>query len=101
MDSRAIELPAVLNQLTSTQMIELFRQFDDSDRPSFDRHVASYGLDRDTGARIWDWFSADPDAALRIPVGPDDHGRGPDGDPATPVVEGDEVTDRTSHETTR
>ena len=89
MDTRATEHPAVLNQLTTTQMIELFRQFDDGDRPSFDEHVASYALDRNTGNRIWDWLSADPTGDLKIPVSPDDHVRGRNDAPATLVVYGD------------
>jgi hypothetical protein len=76
LDTRAIEHPAVLNRLSTTQMMELFRQFDDGDRPSFDGHVASYGLDRGTGNRIWDWFSANPTGNLKVPVSPDDDVRG-------------------------
>lgn len=64
MDARATEHPEVLNNLTTTQLDELFRQFDEGDRPSFEEHIASYGLDRETGNRIWDWFSADPNRAV-------------------------------------
>jgi hypothetical protein len=83
MDTRATEHPEVLNHLTTTQMNELVQQFDDDDRPSFDEHVASYGLDRRTGTQIWDWFSADPAGDVKAPVTADDHQRGRTDAPAT------------------
>ena len=89
MDRQTAERPAVLDELTSTQMAELQRQFDDNDRDSFAGHVASYGLDRATGDGIWDWFAGDGAAYLADAVGPDDHVRGPEDAAATVVVYGD------------
>jgi protein-disulfide isomerase len=81
--------PAVLDELTTTQMAELQRQFDDGDRGSFDQHIDSYGLERATGNDVWDWFAAGATDYLADPVGPDDHVRGPENAPATVVVYGD------------
>jgi len=89
MDQQTTRRPLVLDELTSTQMAELQRQFDDVDRGSFDEHVESYGMDRATGNGIWDWFSRDGLEYLAVPVGPDDHVRGPADAPATVVVYGD------------
>jgi protein-disulfide isomerase len=79
----------VLEQLTTTQMAELQRQFDDGDRGSFDAHIDSYGLDRAIGNEVWDWFAGGDPARLADPVGPDDHARGPADAPTTVVVYGD------------
>jgi hypothetical protein len=71
LDTGATEHPQVLNHLTTTQLNELFQQFDDGDRPSFDEHVASYGLDPGTATQIWDWFSTDPTRGPKVPVSND------------------------------
>jgi protein-disulfide isomerase len=89
MDRQAMQRPAVLDDLTTTQLTELLRQFDEGDRVSFDGHVASYGLDTATGDGLWDWFDGDGTAYLAEPVGPDDHVRGPEDAAATVVVYGD------------
>jgi protein-disulfide isomerase len=89
MERHAAKHPAVLDELTTTQMAELQRQFDDDDRGSFDGHIASYGLDRATGNELWDWFAAGRAGRLVDPIGPDDHARGPAAAPATVVVYGD------------
>jgi protein-disulfide isomerase len=89
MDQQATEHPTVLDELTTTQMAELQQQFDDGDRGSFDAHIASYGLDPATGNDVWNWFAAGSTDRLFVPVGPDDHSRGPDDAPATVVVYGD------------
>ena len=89
MEGSAEERPAVLETLTATQMAELLRQFGEGDRGSFDEHVASYGLDRPAANAVWDWFAAGGTDLLAIPVGPDDHVRGPADAPATVVVYGD------------
>src|SRR5688572_19559436 len=72
MERQAQEHPAVLDELTTTQMAELQRQFDEGDRGSFDTHVDSYGLDRATGTAVWDWFAGAGTDGLADPVGPDD-----------------------------
>jgi len=56
MHAHPTERPLVLDEFTTTQMAELQRQFDDDDRPSFDQHVESYGLERASGDDVWDWF---------------------------------------------
>ena len=89
MERETAERPVVLDELTSTQMAELQRQFDDSDHDSFAGHVASYGLDRATGDEIWDWFAGDGAVYLANAVGPDDHARGREDAAATVVVYGD------------
>lgn len=81
--------PPILGTLTSTQMAELQRQFDQGDRTSFDVHIDSYGLDRVTGETVWNWFAADATDGLAIPVNEDDHTRGPEDAPVTLVVYGD------------
>lgn len=88
MERQAEERPVVLDELTTTQMAELQRQFDDGDRDSFDAHIDSYELNRATGNDIWDWFAGGSTARLADPVGPDDHLRGPADAPATVVVYG-------------
>jgi protein-disulfide isomerase len=89
MEGQAEERPAALDTLTTTQLDELLRQFDEDDRGSFDEHVASYGWDRATGDAVWDWFAAGGSQRLADPVGPNDHVRGPADAPATVVVYGD------------
>src|SRR3954447_617995 len=89
MDQPLEEHPKVLDELTTTQMTELQRQFDDGDRTSFDAHVDSYGLDRATGNDIWNWFATGVTDGLAVPVGPDDHTRGTMDAPTTVVVYGD------------
>jgi protein-disulfide isomerase len=89
MERQVEERPAVLDELTTTQMAELQRQFDDGDRDSFDAHIESYGLDRATGNNVWDWFADGGTERLADPVGPGDHVRGPADAPATVVVYGD------------
>jgi protein-disulfide isomerase len=89
MERPAAERPAVLAELTTTQMDELRRQYGDGDRGSFDAHIDSYGLDRATGNDVWDWFAAGGTERLTDPVGPEDHVRGPQDAPAKVVVYGD------------
>lgn len=89
MAEQSAERPAVLDRLTATQLAELERQVDEGDRASFDARIESYGLDRATGDAIWDWLAGDAADRLAVPVGPDDHARGPADAPATIVVYGD------------
>ena len=84
-----MQRPAVLEDLTTTQLTELLRQFDEGDRASFDVHVESYGLEQATSDALWDWFDGDGTLYLAEPVGPDDHVRGPEDAAATVVVYGD------------
>jgi hypothetical protein len=75
MERQTPERPAVLDQLTATQMAELERQVDEGDRASFGVHIESYGLDRTTGDAVWDWLAGGASDRLAVPVGPDDHVR--------------------------
>lgn len=84
-----MQRPAVLEDLTTTQLTELLRQFDEGDRASFDGHIASYGLDPAAADGLWAWFDGDGTQYLAEPVGPDDHVRGPEDAAATVVVYGD------------
>ena len=96
MNQQSTERPGVLEQLTTTQMAELQRQFDDGDRASFDQHVAGYGVERAAGDGVWDWFSSGGPTLLAVPVGLDDHTRGPADAPTTVVVYGDYECPRTN-----
>jgi nucleotide-binding universal stress UspA family protein len=52
--------PAVLNDVTDTQLAELERQFDEGDRQGFITRARSYGwTDREIQA-VWQWFSSRP-----------------------------------------
>ena len=70
MERQSEERPVVLDALTTTQVDELLRQFDEDDRAAFDERIESYGLDRATGDAVWDWFAADGPERLAGPVGP-------------------------------
>jgi len=97
MDRQTTQRPAVLEELTTTQLTALLRQFDESDRVSFDGHIASYGLDQATGDGLWSWFDGGGSEYLEEPVGPDDHVRGPEDAAATVVVYGDYECPDTRH----
>jgi hypothetical protein len=65
MDTQPAERPAVLDDLTTTQMAELQRQYDDRDRASFEVRIDSYGLDPRDDEAIWAWFDqAGPGGSL-------------------------------------
>jgi hypothetical protein len=52
--------PAVLDTITTTQMDELERQFDEANRQGWQRLVESYGWTPEVGQEVWAWFSERP-----------------------------------------
>ena len=52
--------PAVLENVSETQLDELGRQFDEGDQGEWDRITDSYGWSRAEAQAVWDWFSASP-----------------------------------------
>jgi hypothetical protein len=57
-----VQRPDFLDTLTSTQLTEFERQFDDHDRGSFDQWAKDYDLNPDQAQQLWDWFSSGPSA---------------------------------------
>jgi hypothetical protein len=57
-----IQRPDFLDTLTSTQLTEFERQFDDHDRDSFNQWAKDYNLSSDQAQHLWDWFSSGPSA---------------------------------------
>jgi hypothetical protein len=57
-----VQRPDFLDTLTSTQMTEFERQFDDHDRGAFDQWAKIYNLSPDQAQQMWDWFSSGPSA---------------------------------------
>jgi len=52
--------PAVMANLTETQMEELIRQFGERDRQAWDALAASYGWTPEQGEEVWRWFEQRP-----------------------------------------
>ncbi len=52
--------PAVLEDITETQLQELERQFDEEDRDEWDQLTDSYGWSKDDSEAVWSWFGAQP-----------------------------------------
>lgn len=52
--------PAVLHDVTETQMQELELQASEYDREEFFRVAATYGWDEETIAEVWTWFEVLP-----------------------------------------
>jgi len=50
--------PAVMDELTETQLQELEFQFDESDREQFDQIASNYGWSTDTRESVWNWFAS-------------------------------------------
>ena len=57
MDNSNVGRPAVLQQATETQIMELERQFAENDRQYWDDLGKSYGWSADEIQEAWDWFS--------------------------------------------
>ncbi|HET8521705.1 MAG TPA: hypothetical protein VFL82_00640 [Thermomicrobiales bacterium] len=57
-----VQRPDFLDTLTSTQMTEFERNFDDHDRSAFDQWAKIYDLTPDQAQQMWDWFSTGPSA---------------------------------------
>jgi hypothetical protein len=52
--------PAVLDQVSETQMQELEQQFDEQDRQGWKRLTESYGWSQEESEAVWNWFSLQP-----------------------------------------
>ena len=50
--------PAILDELSATQLPELEEQFDEGDRKGFDWRAESFGWTPDQAQQVWDWFEA-------------------------------------------
>ncbi len=48
--------PAILGELTATQLGELESQFDEGDREGFDWRVESFGWTPEQARQVWNWF---------------------------------------------
>jgi hypothetical protein len=55
-----ITRPAVLYDITETQMQELERQFEEQDRQGWKRLTDSYGWSEEESEAVWEWFSVQP-----------------------------------------
>ena len=79
--------PAVLSELTVTQLAELERQYDDGDLEAFNTRAASYGWTDNQAKAVWAWFGAgrgfsagQPDDVAGSPVYPASGPQHPAGD---------------------
>jgi hypothetical protein len=50
--------PAVLEELTATQLTEIESQFDEGDRQGFEWRAESFGWSREQAQEVWTWFDA-------------------------------------------
>ena len=55
-----MERPAVLMNVTETQLEELARQYDEGDRQAWDTLVGSYDWTPEDGQAVWAWFGQPP-----------------------------------------
>ena len=53
--------PAVLENASETQILELERQFTESDRQGWDALAGSYGWSDQESSQVWDWFAQQPE----------------------------------------
>ena len=52
--------PALLDNISDTQMLELERQFEEQDREAWDALTGSYGWSSDESDNVWQWFAQKP-----------------------------------------
>ena len=52
--------PAVLYNITETQMQELEQQFNEQDRQGWNRLADSYGWSEEESEAVWNWFTQRP-----------------------------------------
>ena len=57
-----IPRPAVLENITETQLLELERQFTESDRQAWDALTGSYGWSKQEANEVWEWFGQEPES---------------------------------------
>lgn len=50
------ERPAVLNDVSETQIDELERQYDEQDRDAWNHLTSSYGWSDADAQAVWEWF---------------------------------------------
>ena len=55
--------PEVLNRASETQIEELERQFEESDKEAWNALTSSYGWSRAESNAVWEWFGQDPEKA--------------------------------------
>ncbi len=53
--------PSVLTDLSTTQLDELERQFNEGDHQAWNTLTESYGWAAAQGQAVWDWFGQDPE----------------------------------------
>jgi hypothetical protein len=54
--------PAVLDNITETQLLELERQFTEGDRQAWDALTGSYGWSEQEANEVWEWFGQEPES---------------------------------------
>ncbi|HYO48935.1 MAG TPA: hypothetical protein VEW94_03705 [Chloroflexia bacterium] len=52
--------PAVLDNISDTQVLELDRQFDEQDREAWNALTSSYGWSAEESDDVWQWFAQKP-----------------------------------------
>ncbi len=52
--------PAVLDNISDTQILELERQFEEQDREAWEALTGSYGWSPDESDTVWQWFAQKP-----------------------------------------
>lgn len=52
--------PSVLDNITTTQMEELERQFDEGDQEAWKALTQSYGWSSEESQEVWRWFGQRP-----------------------------------------
>ena len=52
--------PAVLDNASETQILELQRQFNEGDHQAWDALTGSYGWSDQEAGAVWDWFGQQP-----------------------------------------
>jgi len=57
--------PAVLHDVSTTQLDELDRQFAEGDRTAWDALTGSYGWSDDDAEAVWTWFGERPEVTDR------------------------------------
>ncbi|MEO5951661.1 MAG: hypothetical protein ABIQ44_04250 [Chloroflexia bacterium] len=55
--------PAVLDQISETQMQELERQFNEKDNDGWSTLTQSYGWSKEDSDAVHNWFGLDPEEA--------------------------------------
>jgi hypothetical protein len=53
--------PAVLDNISETQMQELERQFNEQDHQAWKALTDSYGWSEGESEAVWEWFSVQPE----------------------------------------